>query len=67
VALRIDPTKPFEQKIDLTPYVKKVDAGYGCTKCAAVLVQIEVGGILGDALSQLDAAVILDHHLARHP
>ncbi len=66
MAIRIDPTKPFEAIIDLTPYVEKVSNGYSCTKCNTVLVRIEVGGVLGDNLNQLDTAVIIDHYLAKH-
>jgi len=66
MTMRIDPEKPFKQELDLTAYVKKVDGGYGCTKCDVVLVRIQPGGILGDTLNQLDTAVVLDHHLAKH-
>lgn len=66
LAKRIDPAKPFKQELDLTDYVKKVDGGYGCTKCDRMLVRIEPDGIFGEKLNHMDASVILDHHIAKH-
>ena len=66
MAIKIDTTKPFRAILDLSAYVKKVGADFGCTKCDKVLVKIEPDGILGVGLNSLDTTVILDHHLAQH-
>jgi hypothetical protein len=71
MSIRIDPTKPFKAKLDLSSYVKKIEDSffgrrYVCTSCGETLIRIELGGILGDELSVLDAAVVLDHELAKH-
>lgn len=71
MARKIDSTKPLKAKLDLSTYVKKVEDGlvgrkYICTSCGETLIRIELGGILGDDLSAMDAAVILDHELAKH-
>lgn len=64
---KIDPTKLFTTKLDLSFYVMKSgDNDFVCTKCFKVLVRIEPGGLLGAKLNQIDTAVILDHHLADH-
>lgn len=66
-AIRIDSTKPFEVQIDLAPFIKKFGADILCSKCDEVLVRIEPGGILGETLNELDAMVIRDHLIAKHP
>lgn len=65
-ARRIDPAETFSVNLDLSKFVKKFGATFVCAECDEALVRIEPGGILGDALNQLDTAVILDHHLAKH-
>jgi hypothetical protein len=65
-AIRINPEKPFSTMLDLSKFVKKLGAEFICSECQEVLVRIQPGGILGDTLNQLDTAVVLDHHLAKH-
>lgn len=65
-ARRIDSTETFSVDLDLFKFVKKCGVTFVCAKCDEVLVRVEPGGILGEKLNQLDTAVILDHHLARH-
>jgi len=65
-ARRIDSHETFSTQIDMTKFVKKLGADFICSECEEVLVRIEPGGILGEALNQLDTTVILDHHLAKH-
>lgn len=66
-ARRIESTETFSVDLDLSKFIKKCGVTFVCAKCDEVLVRIEPGGILGDKLNQLDATVVLDHHLARHP
>lgn len=63
---KIDPTKPFEARLDLSAYVDFKGDRYSCRACGEVLVRIEPNGILGQELNQLDTTVVLDHHLAFH-
>lgn len=64
---KIDPSQAFSSTINLAPYIeKKGDRYYVCKKCGDVLIRVEPNGILGDSLNSIDAAVVLDHHLAKH-
>lgn len=66
--IHIDPTKPLTTQLDLSQFVYKSADGrdFTCSKCLKVLIRIEPNGILGQALNELDAHVIVDHYLAKH-